>query len=60
VRGQTRRTAGAWALALALAAGSGAFAEEKTQAPADTPKVTAGPEGFTRQSASGDYMLQLR
>jgi phosphate-selective porin OprO/OprP len=43
-----------------LAAGSGAFAEEKTQAPADTPKVTAGPEGFTLQSASGDYRLQLR
>jgi phosphate-selective porin OprO/OprP len=28
--------------------------------PADVPKVTAGPEGFTLQSASGDYRLQLR
>jgi phosphate-selective porin OprO/OprP len=81
MRGQTRRTAGAWALVLSAAAGSLAFAEENTQAkaqgatrapdgagpqaetpkaPAEGPKVTAGPEGFTLQSASGDYRLQLR
>ena len=32
MRGHTRRTAGAWALALWVAAGSHAFAEENTQA----------------------------
>jgi phosphate-selective porin OprO/OprP len=69
MRGQTRRAAGAWALALSAVAGSVAFAEENTQAgtqtdaprtSADGPKVTAGPEGFTLQSASGDFKLQLR
>ncbi len=63
MRVQTRRTAGAWALALSMVAGSWAAAEEKSQAaakPADAPKVTAGPEGFVLQSASGDYRLQLR
>lgn len=59
MRGHTRRTASAWALALAVLAGAGARAEEP-QKPADPPKVTAGPEGFTLQSATGDYRLQLR
>lgn len=59
MRGRTRRTAGAWALALSTLAGPGAFAEEPPK-PADPPKVTAGPEGFTLQSGSGDYRLQLR
>jgi phosphate-selective porin OprO/OprP len=82
MRGQTKRTAGAWALAL-LVAGSLALADENAQGapprpagqatpagggttaggdtkPVDAPKVTAGPEGFTLQSPSGDYKLQLR
>jgi phosphate-selective porin OprO/OprP len=54
MRVRTRRGAGAWALALSVAAGSSALAEE------NAPKVTAGPEGFALQSASGDYKLQLR
>jgi phosphate-selective porin OprO/OprP len=40
-------------------AGTGTNAEAPKK-PADTPKVTAGPEGFVLQSASGDYRLQLR
>jgi phosphate-selective porin OprO/OprP len=63
MRSRTRRIAGAWALALWGAAVGPALAEEKAQAPAkpfDPPKVTAGAEGFTLQSVSGDYRLQLR
>jgi phosphate-selective porin OprO/OprP len=50
----TRAAAGAWALVLSMIAGSWALAEE------NAPKVTAGPEGFTLQSASGDYKMQMR
>jgi phosphate-selective porin OprO/OprP len=33
---------------------------EAPKKPVDAPKVTAGPEGFVLQSASGDFRLQLR
>jgi phosphate-selective porin OprO/OprP len=59
MRGEARRTAGAWTLVLCFVAVAAARAEEPAK-PADPPKVTAGPEGFTLQSASGDYRLQLR
>jgi phosphate-selective porin OprO/OprP len=66
---RTRRiAAGAWVLAGSVAAvASGQPAPEasgaKTEAaakPADTPKLTAGKDGFVLQSSSGDYRLQLR
>jgi phosphate-selective porin OprO/OprP len=52
--GETRRRAGAWALALWVGGGVSAVADE------GAPKVTAGPEGFALQSASGDFRLQVR
>jgi phosphate-selective porin OprO/OprP len=74
MRGQTRRTAGACALVFCALAGltfaddtqpagprAPATAEPQPpepKKPADPPKLTAGPEGFTLQS--GDYKLQLR
>jgi phosphate-selective porin OprO/OprP len=58
MRGETRRIAGAWALALWAVAVT-ARAEEAKK-PAEPPKVTAGAEGFALQSASGDFRLQLR
>jgi phosphate-selective porin OprO/OprP len=50
--------AGAWLVALMLAtAGAGA---QGTANQADPPKLAAGADGFTLQSAGGDYRLQLR
>jgi phosphate-selective porin OprO and OprP len=40
-------------------AGSGAKTDAAAK-PADTPKLTAGAEGFVLQSSNGDYRLQLR
>jgi phosphate-selective porin OprO/OprP len=63
-----RITVGAWVLAGSTAAvasgqpapeGSGARTEAATK-PAETPKLTAGKDGFVLQSSSGDYRLQLR
>jgi phosphate-selective porin OprO/OprP len=54
---QTRRAA-AWTLALTIAAGAAAADEPKK--PPDTPKLTAGADGFVLQSGSGDFRLQLR
>jgi phosphate-selective porin OprO/OprP len=54
MRIRTSRAAGAWALALFVVGVTSAPAED------DPPRVTAGPEGFSLQSASGDYRLQLR
>jgi sulfate/thiosulfate transport system permease protein len=52
---------GAWALALWAAAGLAAAEEAKTdEKKPDPPKVTAGADGFSLQSANGDFKLQLR
>ncbi len=58
MRGGTRRLATACALAL-LGAAAAATGEEPRKT-AEPPKVTAGAEGFSLQSASGDFKLQLR
>jgi phosphate-selective porin OprO/OprP len=62
LRKSWKRTAGALALAV-LGAWAPAEADEQAQdaaKAADAPKLTAGPEGFALQSASGDFRLQLR
>jgi phosphate-selective porin OprO/OprP len=62
----TRQIVSAAALLLGWAAGSSAQAKppvttsDAAAKPADTPKLTAGPEGFALQSPSGDFKLQLR